>query len=209
MMDRESEGSLRVAIIGAGYMAREHIRAFSSIRGIEIAGIYSRTRLRAEALAAEFGISSICDSITELYEATRAELVVVAIPELEMHKVAVACFGFTWTVLLEKPAGYNYEVGVEIASAARTHGAKVFVALNRRHYSSTRRVLAALSENSVPRFIKVQDQEDPAQALAGGQPALVVSNWMYANSIHLIDFFRVFGRGRIVSVNLVVPWEAL
>jgi predicted dehydrogenase len=198
---------LRVALVGAGYMGREHARAFASLPVVSVAGIHSRTRARAEALAADFGIPHVCDSIGELRETTHADLVVVAVPELEARRVATACFAFPWTVLLEKPAGYNCEEAEAIAADAQARKARVFVGLNRRHYSSTQRVLAALAPNPAPRFIRVQDQEDPEQALAGGQPALVVSNWMYANSIHLIDFFRIFGRGRVASVDAVAPWN--
>lgn len=199
---------LRVAIVGAGYMAREHIRAFASIPGVKVVGIHSRTRARAEALAAEFEIPNVCECVEDLYKVTRADLVVVTVVELQMRQVAVSCFQFPWTVLLEKPAGYDYQDAKAIAAAAQASNSQVFVALNRRHYSSTRRIQSALAQNAEPRFIKVQDQEDPAQALAGGQPAKVVENWMYANSIHLIDFFRIFGRGRITSVDVVAPWNA-
>lgn len=201
------QSPLKVAIIGAGYMAREHIRAFAAIPDVKVVGIHSRTRARAESLAAEFGIPHVCDSIAELYNVTQADLVVVVVLVLEMRQVAVSCFDFAWTVLLEKPAGYNYEDGLAISAAAKAQASKVFVALNRRHYSSTQQVCAALALDSAPRFIKVQDQEDLEEAQAGGQPALVIQNWMYANSIHLIDFFRIFGRGRITSVDAVIPWN--
>jgi predicted dehydrogenase len=56
-------------------------------------------------------------------------------------------------------------------------------------------------------LIKVQDQEDPVTALQSGQPTLVIENWMYANSIHLIDYFRLLGRGRIVDVAPTIRWD--
>ncbi len=202
------DGTIDVAIIGAGYMAREHVRAFVSIPGVRVCGIHSRTAARAESLSAEFGIQTVAASIPNLYERTRAQLVVIAVPELEVRAVAEACFEFSWVALVEKPAGYNYEDAQAIANAASLAQRRAFVALNRRYYSSTRHVRAALASDTSPRFIKVQDQEDPAQALASGQPSLVVANWMYANSIHLIDLFRVFGRGAVASVNPVIPWNA-
>jgi predicted dehydrogenase len=67
--------SCEVAVIGAGYTAREHIRALRDIPGVQVAAIQSRTRSRAEALAGEFGINAVCDSILELYERSRAALV--------------------------------------------------------------------------------------------------------------------------------------
>ena len=41
--------SKQVAIIGAGYTAKEHIRAFADHPGATIVCIFSRTRARAEA----------------------------------------------------------------------------------------------------------------------------------------------------------------
>jgi hypothetical protein len=38
-------------------------------------------------------------------------------------------------------------------------------------------------------------------------PPLVVENYMYANSIHMIDYFRVFGRGEVTKVTPVVSWN--
>ncbi len=202
------ENICRVAVIGAGYMAREHIRAFQDMTDVRIQGIHSRTKDRAEDVARNFGIATVCDSVRELYETTKADLVVVTVPELEMNAVSRACFEYPWTVLLEKPAGYNLADAEAIAEAARVKDRRVFVALNRRHYSSTRAVLEDLKEKKGPRFIRVEDQEDQRSALAAGQPKKVVENWMYANSIHVIDYFLMMGRGNICAVEPIIPWDA-
>lgn len=196
-----------VAIVGAGYMGREHIRAFSDVPGVKVAGIHSRTHARAEALAKEYGVPSVCDSVAELYEKTHAQLVVVAVSELAVNAVSRACFEFPWAALLEKPAGYNVADAEEIAAVAQARNRRAFVALNRRFYSSTRAALADLQTNPGRRFIQVLDQEDPKRALQAGQPSLVVDNWMYANSIHVVDYLRLFGRGTITTVEPVLRWD--
>ena len=188
-------------------MAREHARAFSDVPGVKLAGIHSRTRARAETLASEFAIPRVCDSVENLYEQTRADLVVVTVLEIAMNAVARVCFAFPWTVLLEKPPGYNLADAEEIAAAAREHRSRVFVALNRRFYSSTRAAAARLAKIDGQRFIKVQDQQDQATALQAGQPEPVVRNWMFANSIHVIDYLRLFGRGSVVRVKPVIAWN--
>jgi predicted dehydrogenase len=199
--------SCKVAIIGAGYTAKEHIRAFADIPGVEVAGIHSRTRSRAETLAQELAIPVVADSVAELYERTRADIVVVTVVELSMNAVAKACFEFPWTVLLEKPAGYNLEDAVSIHAAATERKRRVFVALNRRALSATLAAKAQLAEHVGTRFIKVQDQQSQARALAGGQPPAVVENWMFANSIHMIDYFRQFARGGLTSVERIRAYD--
>jgi len=195
----------KVAFIGAGGMTREHARAFRDVPGVELAGIFSRTRVRAEALAAEFGVKVVADSPADLYAKTGAHLVVVSVPELAANAVLKSCFRYDWCVLAEKPAGFDLEDAGQIAAAAR--GRRAYVALNRRYYSATRTAREILVTDSGPRYVRVQDQQDQAAALAGGHPPKVVENWMYANSIHVIDYFRVFGRGRITGVEPVQAWQ--
>jgi predicted dehydrogenase len=199
--------SFRVAVIGAGYMAREHIRAFLDIEQIKVVGIHSRTRVRATDLASEFDLPEVCNSIAELYYRTRAQLVIVAVPELSTNQVCSECFEFPWAVLIEKPAGYNFADAQEIETAASVKNRLAFVAFNRRHYASTLSVIDDLAQQQGHRFIHVQDQEDQVRALQAGQPPIVVENWMYANSIHLIDYFLIMGRGNICSVESIIPWN--
>lgn len=196
-----------VAVVGAGYMAREHIRAFADFPNVRIAGITSRTKARAELLAAEYNIPHVCDSVDELYEKTKADLVVVCVPELAANQVSRSVFEYPWTALLEKPVGYDLNDAEEITAMAKSKNRKAFVALNRRYYSSTRAVLSDMQQNEDIRFIHIQDQEDPKRALEAGQPKLVVENWMFANSVHVIDYFYMFGRGKIVAVEPIIPWQ--
>ena len=54
----------------------------------------------------------------------------------------------------------------------------------------------------------ILDQEDAEGALIAGQPPEVVENWMYANSIHLIDYFSQLCRGNHLSTKILTPWNA-
>jgi predicted dehydrogenase len=187
-------------------MAREHLKAFKDVPGAEVAGIYSRTATRAEKLGADFGIPLVTASIAELYEKTRAALVVISVPELSVREVSLEAFKHPWTCLIEKPAGYDLADAEAIADAAARLRRTAFVALNRRHHSSTRVVLEDLAQHPGPRLIQVLDQEDQIAARNANQPELVVRNWMYANSIHLIDYLTFLGRGRITAVETIAPW---
>jgi len=196
----------RVAFVGAGYMTSEHMKAFANLSDVEIAGVFSRTQERAEKVAQPYG-AQVCSSVADLYERTGADIVVVSVPELAMADIAVQCFGHPWLVLLEKPAGYNLSNAEHIAKAAGQARARSYVALNRRAYSSTRAALMEV-DGSGRRFVKVQDQQDRVSAMRDhGQPLLVADNYMFANSIHLIDYFRIFGRGEVVGVENIEAWN--
>lgn len=202
-----SENNLcKVAFVGAGYMSSEHSKAFQDIPGVELSGIFSRTRARAEKLAEEFGVQDVCSSIADLYEKTKAQLVVISVPELSVREVCLEAFKYPWVCLIEKPAGYDLADAECILERATLLKRQAFVALNRRHHSSTRVILEDIAKLAGPRLIHVYDQEDQIAARKAGQPELVVQNWMYANSIHVVDYLSILGRGEIVSVDPIIRW---
>jgi predicted dehydrogenase len=83
----------------------------------------------------------------------------------------------------------------------------VLVGLNRRFLSSTRAVLDDLAGSDSRRYIRVLDQQSLAEAQALGHPEPVVQNYMYANSIHVVDYLSLLGRGPVESVERVLPWD--
>lgn len=206
-MTASIEKPLRVAMIGGGGMTREHIRAFQNVPGVTVAGIWNRTRDKAEALLKEFAIAHVASSIDDLYAATKADLAVLAVYETAINPVVKQALAHPWTILMEKPVGLDLADAEDIAAAAKAKKAKVFVGLNRRTLSSTQAVLADLADDQGPRFIHVQDQQSLDVARQIGHAPQVVDNWMYANSIHLVDYIPVLGRGKITEVTPVVRWN--
>jgi predicted dehydrogenase len=131
--------------------------------------------------------------------------VVVGVNELSLNAVAKACLAYPWLPLVEKPPGYDVADALDIQAAAGDR--TVLVALNRRAYAVTRAVQEALEDAEGPRFVAVYDQQSQARAAELGEPELVVRNYMYANSIHLVDYLHVFCRGRVDEVERVLPWD--
>ena len=188
-------------------MAQEHIRAFIGVEGFEIVGIYSRTQEKAKLLADKYSIPDVYLSIEEIYSKAQVDLVVITVSEISMLDVCRQCFHYPWLILMEKPIGYTLNEALELLKLQRITGAKVFVALNRRHYGSTQNLLAKLENDNSPRYIEVHDQESSRNAIIYGRPQVVADNWMYVNSIHLIDLIRVLARGEAKSVENVIDWN--
>jgi predicted dehydrogenase len=195
-----------VAFVGAGPTGKAHMQAFRDVPGVQVVGIMNRSRAKAEAVAAELGICSVHDSISKLYQETKADLIVVTVSILSVRSVLLECMAFPWVILVEKPPGIDLKEADELLTEARRLGARIFVAMNRRAMSSTRLALADLANNQERRFIQVCGQED-AERLATVHPPEVVSRAMYANSIHCIDYLRIFGRGEVTSVQVPGRWD--
>jgi predicted dehydrogenase len=207
LVPEASQKQCRVAFVGGGAMAREHIRAFADIPGASLAGIANRTESKASALATEFGLPFVTSGIDRLYEETKADVVQVSVYETAILPVMRQVLAHPWTVLMEKPVGLNVAEAEAILAEASERGRQVYVGLNRRAISSTRAVLEDVRDDPAPRYIRVQDQQSLATARAIGHDERVVDAWMYANSIHLVDYLLAFGRGSIVSVDVIEPWR--
>lgn len=190
---------VRVGFIGAGNMANAHALAFADIENAQLVGVYSRTRSKLEYFKEKHNIDFACNSVEDLFK-LNIDVVVIAVNELELQSVCSEAFLFPWHILIEKPLGYNYEDSCKIRNSAVEHCAKAYVALNRRHYSSTRRLGEEISNIESTRYVRVSDQESPYLAKLSGSPDLVTKNWMYANSIHLIDYFHFICRGDVKEV---------
>jgi predicted dehydrogenase len=194
-----------VAFVGAGPIGIAHLKAFRSI-GVEVVGLCTKGADTGAALAVEHGFPMYASSIRELYERTQADAVVAALPIAEMLNAYRELFAFPWASLTEKPMGVDLREAREIASIADFAHHRGYVGFNRRHYQATRTALHAISTRTAPRVVTVLDQQDRDQALRSGHPLAVAENFMYANSIHLIDYFSMFCRGTLSDVRPLRPW---
>lgn len=194
-----------MAFVGAGPVGLAHLKAFRNL-DVEIVGLCTKGAETGVALAAEHGFTLYADSISELFERTHADAVVAALPIAEMLDAYRELFTLPWASLTEKPMGVDLREAREIAAIAHQANHRGFVGFNRRHFQATREALEAISTSADPRVVTVFDQQDRDQALRAGHPRAVAENFMYANSIHLIDYFTMFCRGELSDVRLLRPW---
>lgn len=204
---KTDSGKCKIAMIGAGNMAREHLKAFSALPNAELAGIYSRGRGKAEKLAEAFNIPLFCDSLDELYNKARPDLIVITVNAKAIAPVVKECLKFPAIILAEKPIGLSVQESAAIMEEADKLGRKVFAGLNRRFYQSTARLLEELESAEGTRFIEIFDQQSPNDWIASGRDRLEGQRMMFANSIHLIDFMTMLGRGRVINIDYISPYN--
>jgi predicted dehydrogenase len=129
------------------------------------------------------------------------DAILVCVSELSTEEVLGSLFHFRIPIVVEKPVGLSLEQALRIEAKACEAGCPVYVALNRRMYSSTKQVMDAVKGSMGNRFVRIIDQENQIAARNSGQPDQVVSKWMFANSIHLIDYIRFVCRGDVTTIS--------
>lgn len=200
---------MRCALVGAGAMARAHGKAFAAVEGVVLCGLVGRDAGRAAAAAAELGVGCYPD-LAALWEAQAPELLILCVDTVALSAVIGEAVAYPWRLFMEKPPGYNLSDALRIRDllAGRPDAAPAWVALNRRHFGATRQLRAALEADPGPRFLTVTDQQNIADfAALPGKSRLEAGNLMYANSIHLVDYFHALGRAPLAEVRPLGAFE--
>ena len=58
--------NVRLGIIGAGYIAQEHLKVINAMKGVYVEGITSRTISKAKKLAKTFDINNVYKNIDSI-----------------------------------------------------------------------------------------------------------------------------------------------
>jgi predicted dehydrogenase len=188
------ERPVRLGLIGAGNIARQHLLAIARLPEVTAVGLTSRTRARAEALAAEFAVPLVADSPEELVRQAKPDALMVLVPPQTMAPLAIGCMDFGLPLFLEKPVGLSVAEAEQAADEAAKRGARTMVGFNRRHYTVFRQGLEKLRERG--RLLAVLVEGNERMALVRGLnrfPEDVLRAWLFANATHTIDLLRFFG----------------
>ena len=185
----------KICIIGAGYMAQEYLKVLTSFKNIEIVGIVGKSISNLKKILKIKKIK-VFKNIDEMYSKTKAHGVICAVNETSAYDVLYNLSKYRWFILCEKPLGLNYSESKKIKKLKNNK--KLFVALNRRYFSSTQILEKLLKKDKSTRIIEINDQEVNKNI---NKLKSIKKYWMYCNSIHLIDFIYFFGRGKITQID--------
>lgn len=117
---------MRVIVIGAGVMGRNHIRVLNEMPSAELVGIVDQNLDLAQTLGDRVGASAFSDHRTAL-AATGAEAAVVAVPTVRHHAVVMDLIKSGIHVLVEKPIAQTVVQGKEMVAAAAEAGVALSV----------------------------------------------------------------------------------
>jgi len=101
-MPASSSSRLRVAIVGAGYVATHHLSALKRLDFVDVVGICDSQLPAAQALARRFGVARAASRLEELAD-TQPQAVYVLTPPSSHPAIALAALDMGCHVLVEKP----------------------------------------------------------------------------------------------------------
>jgi predicted dehydrogenase len=192
----------KIAIVGAGNMASKYISVIKSYKELSISGVFSRGSINLNKIKTKFGVPVFnYKYFKKYYKDINPDAVIICVSEQNTFKVLRNISKFRTIILCEKPIGINYLESTKILKLLNKSYANAYVALNRRYYQSTLKLLKILKNYKKKRIVEAIDQQDQQMMISVGKTKKVVNNLMYANSVHIIDYANIICRGYIKKIT--------
>jgi predicted dehydrogenase len=119
---KSSRGSLRVGLVGTGFGSQVHLPVLALCPGVEVVGVCSAQRTRAEAAANAFGVPFFTDDYQELIDHDGIDLIDVCTPPTSHSAITMAALAKKKHVLCEKPFALDLPEATRMRDAAATAG---------------------------------------------------------------------------------------
>ncbi|SRR6266446_174924 len=153
---------LRIAIVGCGKVADQHVHAIQRIPDCRIVATVDREVLMAAQLAERFKVPECFSDLNEMLRACKPDIVHIATPPQSHFSVAKQCLEFGSHVYLEKPFAITAAETEALIRFAESRALKATVGHN---YQFT------LEMQEMRRLVK--------QGFLGGIPIHLESYWSY------------------------------
>lgn len=145
MINRVEHTRLRVAVVGAGFVAPHHLAGWRAQPGIELVGLAAPEAARRDDLAARFGVAETFDDFEAMLDRQRPQVLDICTP-VELHAehfAAAAARGIH--VLCQKPVAPDMATARRMRDTAQRASVRLMVHENFRFrpwYREVKRQLA-------------------------------------------------------------------
>ncbi len=173
----------RVALIGAGFIARVHAEALQSLSGVRVSAVVDPNRDAADSLARSCNAAPVFTSVDDALAADAFDCAHVLVPPPVHRDAALPLLQAGKPVLLEKPLAGNSADCAALLDAAAHSGAPLGVNQNFVHHPAFARLhrLVAARTLGRPNFIGCV-YNVPLRQLAARQ----FGHWMFTAPVNLL-----------------------
>ena len=133
-MIKSDSGTVRVAVIGLGAMARAgQLPALARRDDVEIVGIHSRTRKTMELVMSQYKVAAAYDSLDELIRDASPDAAFVITPKETHAEIVTKLLRAGIHTFCEKPMATNLEDARRITELAAEVDRILMIGFNRRY----------------------------------------------------------------------------
>lgn len=147
---------IKIALIGAGYIADYHARGLMALPHVELAAVVAKTTKSAQGFSEKYGIKEAYTSISPVASDSSIDAVVISTPNALHAPQAMEFLRQGKDVFIEKPMALNAKEGREIARAAHEHDRLVMVGHMWRFDSEAQYIEACVRSQKLGKVIKTK-----------------------------------------------------
>lgn len=186
--------NVKVLVVGAGMMAKEYCKVLKALKCEPI--VIGRGEENAAKFEEELNVAvlrgGIKENISKIKENIYCAIVAVNIDQLAYTVKILLNFGIK-NILVEKPAGMDYQEIEEVNALAQKKTANVYVAYNRRFYASTQRALEIIKEDGGVTSFCFEFTEWGHVIKKTLHSNEIKEKWFLGNSTHVADLAFFLG----------------
>lgn len=189
-----------ILLVGAGNMGIEYAKVLNSIN--QDFHVFTRTERTAIHFNELTGKQALFGNLEKLLsEGPSYDKAIVAVSIEHLKEVAITLMqNGVKEILLEKPGAVSADELIELQAASQIFNAKVLIGYNRRFYESVHKMLTFITEDNPIRSIQFDFTELSKQIEKNVNSDKVKSNWLIANSSHVIDLaFFIAGKPKLLQ----------
>lgn len=196
---------LRVAVLGAGLIGREHCRLLGQNPRAQLVCVADEDDEAAAQAATLGGATLVHARYQDALDQDGIDAVIIALPNALHEEVGLACAARQLPTLIEKPIADTLPGALRIADAFRATNTPALIGHHRRHSPDIKRARDAVQQQEIGSLVAVngawlvskpEDYFNMAwRRSAGGGPVLI-------NLIHDLDCLR-FIAGEIEAVQAI------
>ena len=138
---------MKVGVIGLGWMGRVHLRIYSELRGVQVAGVVDTNSEVLKEVEGQYGVPVFTelDALLDL----KPDAVSVCVPTFMHHAAARAVIERGIPLLIEKPLARSATEGRELVELARAEDVPLMVGHVERFNPAVQRIRQLLTDNGV------------------------------------------------------------
>lgn len=200
-----TEDTVPFVIVGAGKMGLAHGIAATSILNGKVVAVVSRREVSARNLAEKLGVACYTDNLATAIERSGAKAAIIAVSHDQTASILRQCLEIGLHSLVEKPVSLDPNTIRELDDIRSKRKVLVMVAMNRRFYPTVQATYlqSAWYGGILNIHINAPDHGFMYSLNSDGDLA-VYKNWLYMNTIHIIDLLMLFGDNKLTYVASVI-----
>lgn len=146
---------LKIAVIGCGRIAEQHLTGYARIPDIvEVAAVVDIVKERADAYRERFGVRKAYYSVEEVLHDEEIEAVSICLAHYLHYPISVQCMKAGKHVLVEKVMSRSYEDSLDMVREAKANNVTLMVGQSRRFYEGSQKALEMIGKGEIGDLVK-------------------------------------------------------